>query len=137
MKFVIRIVPMIVVMGTIFFLSHQSGDSLDLPSFFGADKLAHMIAYGGLAFTVLWFFGEKGLENPWRTSFMTVLFCLLYGISDEYHQSFIDLRSVSIFDLLADTAGAFCCSLLWAVSPALQQKMLACQINLLKCTQFK
>jgi hypothetical protein len=133
---------MIVVMGTIFFLSHQSGDNLDLPSFFladfpGADKLAHMIAYGGLALTVLWFFGEKGLENPGRTTFLTVLFCLLYGISDEYHQSFIDFRTVSIFDVLANTVGAFCCSLLWVMSPVLQQKMIACQINLMKCIQFK
>jgi len=121
---------MIVVMGTIFFLSHQSGDSLDLPSFAGADKLAHMIAYGGLAFSVLWFFGRKGLDNPRRTALLTVLFCLLYGMSDEYHQSFIVLRSVSIFDVLADTAGAFCCSLLWLRSPVLLQKMIAYQSNL-------
>jgi len=128
---------MFVVMGIIFFLSHQSGDSLDLPSFSGADKLAHMIAYGVLAFSVLWFFGEKGLENLGRTIILTVLFCLLYGIGDEYHQSFIVLRSVSILDVLADTVGAFCCSLLWLMSPALQQKMIACQRNLLNYLQFK
>jgi len=90
-----------------------------------------------LAFSVLWFFGEKGLETPGRTVILTVLFCLLYGIGDEYHQSFIVLRSVSILDVLADTAGAFCCSLLWLMSPVLQQKMIACQRNLLNSLQFK
>jgi VanZ family protein len=122
---------MIVVMGTIFFLSHQSGDSLHLPSFPGADKLAHMTAYGILALSVLWFHGKMGLENPGHTTILTVLFCLLYGMSDEYHQSFIPLRSVSIFDLLADTAGAFCVSLIWSISPALRQKMVSCQKVLL------
>jgi VanZ family protein len=119
-------------MGTIFFLSHQSGDTLQLPSFSGADKLAHMTAYGVLALSVLWFYGEKGLENPGRSTFFTVLFCLLYGMSDEYHQSFITLRSVSIYDLLADTAGAFCISLIWSMSPALWQRMVTYQKTLLK-----
>jgi len=122
-------------MGTIFFLSHQSGDSLDLPSFPGADKLAHMSAYGVLALSVLWFFGKKGLNNPGRTIFTTVLFCLLYGMTDEYHQSFIPLRSVSIYDLLADIAGAVCCSLIWVKNPVLQKKMITYQRDLLKYLQ--
>ena len=128
---------MVLVMGTIFFLSHQSGESLDLPSFPGADKFAHMTAYGVLAFTVLWFFGKKGLENRGRTAFLTVLFCLFYGMTDEYHQSFIASRSVSSLDLLADMGGAFCCSVLWLKSPGLQQRILVCQKNLLAFTQFR
>ena len=123
MKCVIQIVPVTLVMGTIFFLSHQSGDNLDLSSFPGVDKLAHMTAYGVLALSVLWFLGKKGLEKPGRTLIVTVLFCFLYGISDEYHQSFIPLRLVSTFDLLADTAGAFCCSLIWFKNKVLQQKL--------------
>ena len=137
MKFVIQIVPVTLVMGTIFFLSHQSGDSLYLPSFAGADKLAHMTAYGGLALSVLWLWGKKGLENPGRTTFITVLFCLLYGMTDEYHQSFIPFRSVSIYDLLADTTGAFCCTLIWSMNSVLQQRLLIYQKILLKYLQFK
>ncbi len=120
------------VMGTIFFLSHQSGDNLDLPSFPGADKLAHMFAYGTLAFSVLWCSGKKGLDKPRHTVVLTVLFCLLYGISDEYHQSFIPFRSVSVFDLFADIAGAFCVSLTWMLSPALQQQIVALQTKIVK-----
>ncbi len=124
---VVRIVPMTLVMGTIFFLSHQSGDSLDFPLFSGADKVAHLLAYGTLAFSVLWSFGEKGLEQPGRTAVLTVVFCLLYGITDEYHQSFIALRSVSGLDLLADTAGAIGVSCLWLKSRLLRQQMLGWQ----------
>ena len=119
-------------MGIIFFLSHQSGDTLVLPSFPGADKLAHMLAYGTLAFSVLWYFGEKGIERAGRTLTLTVLFCLLYGISDEFHQSFIPLRSVSGFDLLADTAGAFWVGFLWLMSPGLQQRLLTFQDKAVK-----
>lgn len=127
MNFLIRIVPVTCVMGTIFFLSHQSGDNLNLPTFVGADKLMHMIAYGTLAVTVLWFLGKKGLDRPRFTVAGTVLFCLLYGVSDEFHQSFIPLRSVSVFDLLADTAGAFCVSFLWLSFPVVQQKIFVYQ----------
>ena len=37
---VLRMVPMLTVMGTIFFLSHQTGDSLSLPPLPGLDKIS-------------------------------------------------------------------------------------------------
>jgi VanZ family protein len=117
-------------MGIIFFLSHQSGDTFDFPTFPGADKLAHFLIYGTLAFSVLWYHGKKGLNNQVHTVVVTVLFCLFYGISDEYHQSYIALRSVSGFDLLADTAGALCVSLVWLNSCSLRQKTVGWQENI-------
>lgn len=110
-------------MGTIFFLSHQTGDSLHLPSFPGADKLAHMLAYGVLAVTVLWFFGKNGTVRMRRTAQLTVVLCLVYGLTDEFHQSFIPLRSVSGLDILADTAGAAVIAITWYRSLWLRQKI--------------
>lgn len=124
-------------MGTIFFLSHQSGDTLVLPSFPGADKLAHMTAYGVLALTVLWSFGKKALEHKSRTIFITVLFCILYGVSDEYHQSFIPYRSVSVWDILADAAGAFLLCMIWLKNPVLQRKLVMLQGMLHKRLEVK
>ena len=121
---------MTLVMGTIFFLSHQSGDSFNLPTFHGADKLVHFLAYGTLALSVLGAYGKKGLNAIGRTAVVTVFFCLLFGISDEYHQSFIAFRSVSGFDLLADIAGAICVSTLWLKSAFLRQQMLLGQESL-------
>ncbi|MCM8796361.1 MAG: VanZ family protein [Candidatus Omnitrophica bacterium] len=37
---------------------------------------------------------------------LTVLFGFLYGISDEWHQSFVPGRTVSVFDVLVDTLGS-------------------------------
>ncbi len=130
MILLLRTAPVITVMGAIFLLSHQSGDSLHLPAFPGADKLAHMLVYGILALTFLWSFGEKGGRQPRRTALLTVLFCLCYGLGDEYHQSFIAFRSVSAFDILADTAGASIVSWVWWKSAVLRQKIVCYQTAL-------
>jgi hypothetical protein len=126
LKFVqlcIRIVPVTLVMGTIFLLSHQTGDSIDLPSFPGADKVAHMMAYGALALSLLWYFGKKGAGQMMRTALFTVALCLLYGVSDEFHQSFIPLRSVSALDIVADTAGASIVAFIWFYSAWVRRKI--------------
>ena len=72
---------MFLVMGTIFFLSHQSGDTLSpyLPAFPGADKICHLTIYGLLALTVLWGLGP-GRQGPLvKVALKTVVFCLFYG----------------------------------------------------------
>lgn len=114
---------MVFIMGTIFFLSHQNGDSLHLPLFPGADKLAHMLAYGTLAVTVLWYYGKNGTARMQRTAILTVVLCLAYGLTDEFHQSFIPLRSVSGLDIIADTAGAAVIAIFWYNSLWMRQKI--------------
>lgn len=105
---------MITVVGTIFFLSGQPGDSLNLPDIPDLDKALHAIAYGVLAFTVLFAVPEhKYRASPWRVSLLVVLFCLLYGISDEFHQSFVPNRMPSVLDLIADTMGAVVVVFVW------------------------
>ena len=99
---------MVIVMGMIFYLSHQPGDFSYLPKLIGIDKLLHVIAYGSLAATLLY-----GLDPMTKSSSRAltavgvVFFCILFGISDEYHQSFIPGRSVSAWDVAADGLGAF------------------------------
>ena len=104
----IRIVPMILVMGTIFFLSHQPGTDLPLPYFPGLDKLVHATAYACLAAATLYALPDRLLSTtkPLYPAIIVVFFCMVYGMSDEYHQSFIPGREPSFGDLLADTVGA-------------------------------
>lgn len=112
---ILRMVPLALVMGTIFFLSHQPGDSLSLPKIPGADKLVHIIAYSVLAGTVSFAWSEQQKDrNPRALLLFTFVFCLLYGISDEFHQSFIPGRTVSVYDLLADCTGAAMACAFWA-----------------------
>jgi VanZ family protein len=98
---------MLIIMGMIFYLSHQPGDFSIFPQFFGIDKLLHVIAYGSLAAACL--YGLNPLTKSSSralTAIVVVLFCILFGLSDEYHQSFIPGRSVSAWDLVADGVGA-------------------------------
>src|SRR5665647_857185 len=114
---------MLLVMGVIFFLSHQSGNTLYLPPIPGIDKICHLAIYGMLAIAVLWAIG-RGKQVPLvKVALKTVLFCLLYGISDEFHQSFIPQRSVSALDLLADLAGAIVVCAVWMNSRKIRDYM--------------
>ncbi|MGB3223127.1 MAG: VanZ family protein, partial [Desulforhopalus sp.] len=54
------------------------------------------------------------VTNPRKVILFTLTFSLLYGISDEFHQSFIPGRFVSVYDLIADCAGAAVVCALWA-----------------------
>ena len=110
---------MVIIMGMIFFLSHQPGDSVQLPRFAGIDKAVHVIAYGLLAWAFLYGL-QPFIHNSSRgvTAIIVVLFCLLFGISDEFHQSFIPARFVSIWDVMADGVGAILVVAWWLVKKA-------------------
>jgi VanZ family protein len=109
---------MMAVMGIIFFLSQQSGTDLQLPLPPGADKLGHGILYAVLAGTVILALVPALPGRPLQAGLLVLLFCLLYGISDEFHQSFVPGREPSSGDLLADTAGAAAAVALWLRSAA-------------------
>lgn len=111
----LRTIPMALVMGIIFFLSDQPGDSLYLPPFPGIDKFAHLAAYGALAAATIFAFGSGyQRRRPIAVFCITVLFCLSYGVSDEFHQSFVPGRSPSGFDVFADVCGALLVCFLWS-----------------------
>jgi len=99
-----RFIPLVIMMGVIFYFSHQPGDSLDLPDFWMSDKVAHCSAYFLLGVSVVYGFASLRFR-PALIALIAIFFCLAYGITDEFHQSFIPLRSVSSGDVLADTTG--------------------------------
>ena len=101
-----RLVPVTLVMGTIFMQSHQSGDSFSLPNISNIDKLVHCLVYAVLGLTAIFALTPQFRQRrPWLASGVVVLFCLFYGISDEFHQSFIPGRISSGADLAADALG--------------------------------
>ncbi len=111
----IRLVPMAIVMGTIFFLSHQPGGQLDVPPIEHLDKVCHFVIYGLLAGTILWAPSEEVKnKSPKSIVIVTIIICLLYGVSDEYHQSFIPDRYPSAADLAADLCGVLFVCGIWA-----------------------
>ncbi len=110
----IRAIPVVCVMAVIFYLSHQPGKSFSLPNVFLLDKIGHFILYGTLASAALLIPSRSQKEKrPILTLFCIVLFSLLYGVSDEFHQTFIEGREASGLDVMADLAGVLFVCILW------------------------
>jgi VanZ family protein len=92
----------LVLMALIFVLSAQP----DLDTGLGVwdtilRKLAHAVAFGGLA--VLWWWALRpAIRNPLA---LAGAIALLYSISDEYHQSFVGGRSGTPTDVAIDLVG--------------------------------
>ena len=88
----------------IFWLSAQ--ERLPVPPVFDfQDKLLHSGAYfvmGLLSWRALLHLSV----SKWHLALLSSLFCSAYGLSDEWHQSFVPGREPSIGDWLADSLGA-------------------------------
>jgi hypothetical protein len=72
-----------------------------------SDKSGHGIGYGILgAVLVRALAGGRVNGVTWRRAGLAVLLATLYGVTDEFHQSFVPGRSPDRFDVLADCLGA-------------------------------
>ncbi len=70
------------------------------------DKILHFIEYTPYGFLM----ARSVVHTVRGLNFKLVLFLaffltVLYGVSDEFHQSFVDGRSSSIYDVFADSIG--------------------------------
>jgi len=97
--------PAVLLMAGIFWLSGQP----DLPARPGgiSDVSAHAIVYAGLVVLML-----RALSNGrWsgatpRSVASAIALTVLFGVSDEYHQSFVAGRFSEIRDVIANAVGA-------------------------------
>lgn len=112
MRYAVRWLPSVLCMTAIFYLSGNTGDDMNgwlseiqrfLPLMQGFDW-GHFVAYFVLALTFAW--GITGRKLTWGMKALVVLLCLLYGVTDEYHQSFVPGRSPDPMDLRNDGIGA-------------------------------
>ncbi|MEM7393782.1 MAG: VanZ family protein [Verrucomicrobiota bacterium] len=79
----------------------------DKPGFYfpGFDKIAHLGVYGILGFLVFMAFIRETRKTPGAAFVLSILIASLYGLSDEWHQSFVPGREVEAMDWVADTFG--------------------------------
>ena len=111
--------PCVAYMAAIFFTSAQSHVTFPLGV---PDKVFHVLGYTGLG---MLFIRALAGGLPTRLTTVTALAGLLltvaYGVSDEFHQTFVPGRSADVEDLLADTiggAGAVVVCWLWGIISA-------------------
>jgi VanZ family protein len=79
-----------------------------MPHWHNSDKLLHAIAYGILAalFFRAFYFQTNQRWGSVLLFLVSALVSGLYGLSDEWHQSFVPARSADWVDWLADLLGA-------------------------------
>lgn len=105
-----RWLPALIWMVVIFGLSHQTGSELNsylpwvqrLMPWLNSFDIGHFVSYFILACLIWWAMASHRLI----VSFIVVFICILYGITDEYHQSFIAGRTPDLLDIRNDTIGA-------------------------------
>jgi len=106
-KFLLYLLPVLIYMSFIFYLSSQSR----VPVSIGFDTnglILHIIEYFVLGFLVYRFLGNFCTKkSAYFIFFISLLISILYGISDEIHQSFVPNRVFSLIDLGADFLGSF------------------------------
>jgi len=106
MKNILRKIPAILVMATLFKLSTLPGNDPLLNSFHFNDKIEHFIAYFVLGITFcIWIPSKNWFAKPAVYGVIVVVLCTLFGASDEYHQGFVPGRSSDLYDLAVDFAG--------------------------------
>lgn len=73
------------------------------------DKVYHVVEYGvlgALAFPAFeWTLRKRGVRTGVIVA-ITVLFCIVFGVTDELHQRFVRMRQPSVYDLAADLVGS-------------------------------
>ncbi|QYR23661.1 VanZ family protein [Paenibacillus sp. sptzw28] len=119
-------IPAVIVMAVIFIFSAQTGDELNtflpwfrelFPGMTNFDW-GHFIAYFLLALAIDFGFGSKA--DSWKYKVLIVALCGLYGVTDEFHQSFVGGRTPDIHDIRNDCIGGALAMLVIAV-PAVRK----------------
>ena len=97
--------PALAYMALIFYMSSGPVTSPTLNAI--PDYYLHSSGYSLLSILVFWAWNERLAPNRGTGSyFFPVLITVLYGISDEFHQSFVPGRTPEMKDVLSDAIGA-------------------------------
>lgn len=112
--------------GLIFYLSSRPGLAVGKGFVdFATRKPAHIVVYSMLFILLV-----NALKSSYSTHskknilIVSFLLTILYGVSDEIHQSFVPLREGKISDIIFDTAGAgFAFYLLWNTKVKVPKKL--------------
>lgn len=85
-------------------------------------KTAHITEYAILA--TLLFRSLKQSFSINKSLVFTFLICVLYAVSDEYHQSFVPGRHPKVYDVMFDTIGvSLSLFLIWKKLPKMPERL--------------
>jgi len=93
--------PPVCYAGLIFLLSSRNYPSVNLSH--GLDKVVHLSLYSGFGYLVLR--ALRRTYQPRQAKLLCLMIVFLYGITDEFHQSFVPGRSFEVLDMASDGLG--------------------------------
>lgn len=86
-------------------------------------KSAHVLEYGLLTILLYRALKKGGIEKQ-EAGVYAIILAVLYGVSDEFHQSFTPGRDPTVRDVLFDTIGAVAAIyLIWKYLPKIPKKL--------------
>ena len=105
--------PVFLFLGIIFYASTIPGK--DISHFFSLQAAAyHLFVYLFLAFFLVRALRRTYPDRPGiKIVFFVIIFGIIYGIMDEFHQVFTPGRSVSGFDVFIDSLGTIIGSIIY------------------------
>lgn len=68
-------------------------------------KAAHLFEYLVLGILIMLFINTFSLNNKYQLM-IAIIFCVLYALSDEFHQTFVSGRFGTLVDVLIDSGGS-------------------------------
>jgi len=89
----------------VFWLSSAPRE-MPLPEFPYQDKLMHLFGYALMALIAIQWLNDLGRFSLPSAAAGGVVYAILFGASDEWHQSFVPGRNQDLADWLADLFGA-------------------------------
>ena len=95
-------------------------------------KTAHFLIYAMLGIWTINFINTFKKLKTSKKIILSMLFCMLYAITDEIHQTFISGRSGEIRDLLIDSLGALTGMMLILLLGKVMSKIINKQYNIKK-----
>lgn len=99
-------VPFFAYAGLIFFLSSVPHFDVQIDYFPNIDKLIHFVEYSVMGILCARLYNSLHQKwGMWR--WVAIGIGIVYGASDEWHQSFVFGRDSSVWDWVADGAGVF------------------------------
>ena len=119
------LLPVVVWMSVIYmFSTMQTGTASAIVwSDFVVKKTAHLTEYGVLSLLIYRGLINSGFKKE-EAAGMAVIASMLYGVSDEWHQSFTPGRMPKAYDVIFDTIGAtLAIYLLWNTLPKMPKRL--------------
>jgi VanZ family protein len=114
-------IPALLYMLLIFYLSSNPAPPYlsKWPVWWGI-KSAHLLEYGILSSLLIAGFQLGTTASAIRSSGYAIVLALLWGISDEWHQSFYSFRTARALDIVADLIAALFCAIVFLLGQRLR-----------------